>query len=312
LLFTTLLQGWFLPASGMSGTGWMIALVIVIAAIAGLVELSFYAFMYEPPLRQLTPKPGQNGLAQFLAPLKEKKFFPFLLLIFFIMASTSAVAPFLWRHFLDVVQLSPLKASLILQATPLLATFLFGRLWGRWIDRHGIKPAIAIGVSGGTLAMLCWPFISPQFWWVGLFVGFMGSVFWLAVDISFMNGLMRFTSLAGGHRYATLYNFFAASGGALAGVLAGEIAQQLVATQWVAELRSTLLTYHIQFSPYVVLILIGALIRFFAVAVVLPRLEHDKPVKSFQAVRMFHTQIYYAIAGSISMPVRMVRSRIKL
>lgn len=308
LLATSLPLAFLLPKTDHPNAAWILYTIFIIAVIAGCVEIYFYRFIYEPPKQ---PK-STNGVDDaLLAPFKDTEFLRFLLLVLVVTASSTVVGPFLWRHLMKALALPPMNATLILQTSALVAGCLLARPWGRWIDRHGIKPALGFALTGGVIVTALWPLVHPSYWWFGMFIGFFGSAVWLAVDLSFLNGVMRYTARPGGTRYAVLFNLTAALGGATAGIAAGEFAERFQHAGWIADIATSLAPYHIQFNVYMVLLAVCLLLRIIAVAVILPTLPHDRASSSMGSIRLLQSDLFETASEIVTLPVRYAYKKVR-
>lgn len=308
LLATSLPLAFVLPKTDHPHAAWTLYIIFTIAVIAGCIEIYFYRFVYEPPKQ---PKATSGADDAFLAPFKDTEFLRFLLLVLVVTASTTVVGPFLWRHLMKALELPPMNATLILQTSALVAGCLLARPWGRWIDRHGIKPALGFSLTGGVIVTALWPLVHPSYWWLGMVVGFLGSAVWVAVDLSFLNGVMRYTARPGGTRYAVLFNLTAAVGGATAGIAAGEFAERYANSPLIAHIAASLAPYHIQFNVYMVLLAVCLLLRVIAVAVILPTLPHDRSSSSMGSIRLLQSDLFETASEIVTFPVRYAYKKVR-
>ena len=308
LLGTSLTLAFVLPNASHPNAAYILYAIFAVAAIAGCIETWFYRYMYEPPR---APAIAAGDDASFLAPLRDTEFLRFLALALVVTASTVVVGPFLWRHLMQSLHLDSMKATLILQTSALVANFLLAKLWGRYIDRHGIKPTLGFAIAGGILATTLWPLIHPSYWWTGMIVGFLGSAVWVAVDLAFLNGMMRFTARPGGTRYAVIFNLTAAIGGATAGIAAGEFAERFGSAGWIADIAAFLAPYNIQFNVYMVLLAVCLLLRVIAVAVLLPSLPHDRPTSSMESIRLLQSDLFETAGEIVTFPVRYAYHKVR-
>jgi len=312
LLCGSLLVAWALPRPNeLNAAAWVMG-VCAVAAVSGAGEIIGYFFVTEPPMRGRR----SSGLGDLARPLADPAFRPFLLFGMTVTAGTSVLGPFLWRHFLEAQQLSPLKTTLILQTAPILASIAVVPFWGRAIDRFGTKPTLALATVGGTVATICWPAVSPAWWAVGLVIAAAGQSLWAGVDMGMMNALLRVGSVdprtgRGGATYVAAYNVACAVAGVAAGLAAGEAAQRMRGVEWIATAAERFAAVGLQFNPYVVLLVVSILLRLAAVAVVLPRVPRDGPRPTVESVQAMAGQLYSGLSVLLFASWRQVGRRVR-
>jgi MFS family permease len=265
---------------------WTLLALFVFAAGCGVCEIFMYRGVREVPFQR---EPEHDWLAEHLEPLGNPDFRRFLYLGMAVVAGNAFVDPYLYAHCTDSLHLGSFKTLLILQSAPVLMVVLTGPFWGLCLDRFGRKATLAFTMWGATLASLCWVFVGPRTWWLGLLTAAVVRVFWAGVDLSFFNMILRWATGAtrggGGGAYTAVYNVGLAVAGLSAGYLSGELAVHLNAARWVADLQGWLRPWHVQFSPYLFLVLVGIALRFAAAGIFLPRVRREFPSPTFKNVR---------------------------
>lgn len=119
-----------------------------------------------------------------------RNYFLFLLSIFFILTSVSAVRP-LTSLFAEQLGASLLEVGLITAFYSLLPIFI-AIITGRFIDRFGEKIPLVIGALGSSLSLLL-PFLIPELYTLYFCLIILGGSQFLAV-VAVQNGLSKLTS----------------------------------------------------------------------------------------------------------------------
>ncbi len=321
LLLSGVILSFVLPQADDPNVAWVLLAVFGAATFFGLIEVTAYFRVHQSPPRTPTPahvssspahqapRPGDVGLLRQLAmPLADRRFAPTLISAMCLAAATAVIGPFLWRHFLDGLQIGPTKTTLILQVAPLVATLLAVAFWGRMLDRFGLRTMLIVCVVGGTLNTMAWPLVTAERWWLGLLISISGQVFWAGVDLALLNVVLRESARPGGNTYAAVFNTACAAATFLAGVVAGEIAKRISGTGWVESLAAWHASVGLAFSPYMVLLAISVLIRFATVAMLL-RMPVESPYSTLSAVRTMGTGLYSSVAVALSTGMRTVMRR---
>jgi MFS family permease len=290
-----------LPKADHPYAKWIVFGIFFFASCSGLLELTAYWKAYDPPRRRPRVQPRD-----LLAPLLDKSFFPFLLFAFLIASSNGIVGPFLWRHFLSAESLAPLKVTLILQTSALVGTFLMAAIWGIWVDRHGTKASMAFALTLSQLPTFLWPLVTPDRWYLGAIIMFVGVAFWAGVDVSLSNRLFQIGARKG-PGYFAIYNAVVALAGFGSTALGGEIAERLHNSPHITSLANSLAPYHIIFNVYILLVLLCILLRFFALLVLTQYLPRDNPESTASHVRQLANAMQSHIVGLAILPWRHFR-----
>lgn len=299
-LVSSVLLAAVLPSAQSPWAAWTIFGVFTVAAITGAIELLGYRHAYDTPRRRPAIR-----TAELLKPLADRAFLPFLVLGMLVAASNGIVGPFLWRHFLAAMEMPPLKVTLILQTSALLAMMLTAGVWGAWVDRYGAKAAMVVGIICGQAATLAWPVVSVERWWLGLAVMLVGVGFWTAVDVGLVNRLFRYGQ-SGGPGYFALFNGALAVAGFTATWLGGEIAERFASASWIDAVARWAEPYGLAFNVYMFLSLLCVGLRFVALGWLLRLVPRDKPHRTSDAVRRMALQMQAGAIAVLAWPWRRV------
>lgn len=299
-LVSSVLLAVVLPSAGSPTAAWTVFGVFTVAAVMGCIELLGYRHAYDTPRRRPPIR-----VSELLKPLTDRAFIPFLVLGLLVAASNGILGPFLWRHLLSAHEMPPLKVTLILQTSALLAMMLTAGIWGKWVDRFGPKAAIIVGILCGQLATLAWPVVNLEAWWLGLIVVLVGVGFWTGVDVGIVNRLFRYGQ-AGGPGYFAVFNGTLAVSGFAATWLGGEIAERFGHSEWIGRMAEALAGYGLSFNVYMLLLLLCVALRFAAVLWLMYVVPRDKPQRTSDAVRQMALQMQAGAIALLAWPWRRV------
>jgi hypothetical protein len=302
-LVTSLGLALFLPDAGQAHARWIVLGAFAVAAACGGAEVLAYRRIYEPP-RASAPIRAKD----LLTPFTDRAFLPFMVFTFTIAFANAAAGPFLWRHLMGPVGISTLRTTLILQTSALVGAILTGSLWGYWTDRHGTKAAYVVAIVGSTVAMLAWPLVTPEHWWVGLIVQFGSVCFWTGVDVSNVNRLFAHAT-KGGPGYLAAFNTFTAVAAFAATAIAGELMSRVEGARWLAEVTAFHARHHLAFTAYSLLIIACVLIRVGGLIYLCKHIARQHPSPTAAGVRAITMQIQSGLMGLIYLPVRGFRAR---
>ncbi len=80
------------------------------------------------------------------------------------------------------------------------------RPWGRFIDRHGNKPAMRLALLLGTLNPLIWIFLSPDSYWFIYIEAFLSGIMWSCVGIVTANMVLAIAPDKYRQMYSGVFN----------------------------------------------------------------------------------------------------------
>lgn len=300
-LLSTLVVAFTLPKVGQPHAHVILFATLTVVSILGAAECFKYREVYDPPRRPVTVKLSDLG-----RPLQDREFRPFLIFGFIIAFANGILAPFLWRHLLTALEMRPWQATLILQTFAIVGTVLTAPLWGRWMDRHGTKPAMILALIGSSVALLAWPLVSAEHWWVGLALSIVSTGFYTGVDVSLSNRLFGHGS-RGGPGYFAVFNATLAISGFTSTYLGGELVERFKSAEWVKDLASSHNEYGLVFNAYTLLVAACFTLRMTGLYWLTRHLPRDKPTETVAAVRLMVNQIQDGITSVVLYPVRFIR-----
>jgi hypothetical protein len=110
---------------------------------------------------------GRDYLRRAMAPLRDSVFRHYLWFAVTLRMILSAYSPFMVVFLRESLQLSPSGVIAINTVGSLGAIATLGQ-WGRWTDRVGAKPALAVSICGVGLGLLLWLIARPGGLWIWL------------------------------------------------------------------------------------------------------------------------------------------------
>lgn len=299
MLVSGIVLAWFLPQNMQApGAGLILFILFIIAALTGAMDILGYVFVRDDPPLNPAKTSWQTNL---LKPLRDPTFRPLLYFAMTATAGTFFLWPFLFKQMLNALHVDAFKTMIALQVAPIGAVMCMSTVWGRCLDRIGRKPTLLVGCVGGALVTLVWFVISPELWWLGLIVTALGQTLWNAVDQGYFNYVLLFTS--GGKNgtssgdntgYAAVFNVGISLAGMAASLLSGALANHLDNSSWVVQVQQTI--GPLQFSPYLLLVLISVALRLSAAAIFLPRIQEPGAPTALKSVKMVGKVIFESLS----------------
>lgn len=300
--FATAAVAWLLDA--VTGYGaeifrQTISVALAVAAICGVLDIALFKSV--PPAQKTRADEHVSFRELVAQPLRDPNFRRFLAFNFTLNFGIGYVGQFIWLYLFDVVQMSNLRANMMLVAIPLIVSMLSFPLWGRMVDRLGCRPTlIAAGlliVHGGA----SWIFVRQESWWLGYAGSILATLAWPGVELASLNMVLRLSAAREGihtHRgsaYVAVNSVVVALGGICSGLFGGAVAEWL--SEWKGSLFGLPLTYH------GVLLLISALLRavslLFLIGLQEPQAHHARA-----AFRYLATNIYNNVQQAALAPLR--------
>ena len=184
-----------------SGLPWAFLGVFSAAGIIGLAGMLI--------LRKQPEKPKEIESESFrtmlITPFRDKNFRNLAIFGIWWMLAVGIGAPF-WQPFMmqrlhmDVVQI------LLYGTVATVGAQVAIRPWGRFIDRHGNKPAMRLALLLGTLNPLIWIFLSPDSYWFIYIEAFFTGIMWSCVGIVTANMVLAIAPDKYRQMYSGVFN----------------------------------------------------------------------------------------------------------
>jgi MFS family permease len=288
-----------------------VAIVFMVAALFGLVDIIFFEFVVDVPRK---PSQGIHLLRAMKGPLHDKHFLwmcGFVGMLFF---AVSFMGQFLTKYVMEqlaggtgaAARHVNLTTQMMVLVAPNLASLLVIGAWGRAADRKGKKPVLALAALGLVPVGFGWCLVSSGNPWLGYLLSMAGTALWQGVDAANWNLVMEMggsadespNGAAGGSAYVAVNSVIINLAGAAGGLSAGAIAQSLHDWQWVTAFKT--------FTYYDVLFALSALLRLVAVVVFLPHLHEPAARPTHEALRFMTSNLYNNLFNAVQQPLRIL------
>jgi MFS family permease len=317
-----LIAGWALqylaPRDGSFDDGADFRAVLVcgaligVAAIAGVLDIWLFRYVpHVPPIRQVKPKLWDTVGAA----LRNRNFMAFTLYLGVMHFTVAPLGQFFMLFLDESLRVSDLNKQLMLQVAPMLAQLSVLFLLGRMVDRVGRKPMFAIASVGLVPVGVGWCFMLYGHLWLGFVLAALGAILWAGIEVANLSLVMQMSSTAsedgkpaGGSGYwavnVVVFSLSGFAGGLSAGWFVETLKTAQVSVWWLPTPRP--------FGVYELLFLALVLIRFAAIVVMLPFLKEPEAAPTGRALRVIAAEMYAGVLRGISLPRRVIGSRLRL
>jgi len=184
-----------------SGLPWVFLGIFFLAGVIGLAGL--------PILKRQPEKPKETEAEPFFSmlarPFRDRNFRHLSFFGVWWMLAVGIGAPF-WQPFMiqrlhmDVVQI------LVYGTVSTVGAQIAIRPWGRFIDRHGNKPAMRLALLLGAVNPLLWLFLSPENYWFIFVEAFLSGVMWSCAGIVTANMVLAIAPRKYRQMYSGVFN----------------------------------------------------------------------------------------------------------
>ena len=202
------------------------AIVFIIGAIFGTIDIAIYFKIKHPPLILQEQKPTLKKI--IIEPFKDANY---LTLSIFATAFGFAVnfaAPFFNIYMIENLKMNYLVIALSTQITANIATILFVRKFGILVDRYGNRPVVLFGTLGITLIPIMWIFTSQSNYLMVFVANIFGGVFWAAYNLGIFNQMLWFAPERNRSAYIACYTVLTSVFGVALAYICGGFFMQYV------------------------------------------------------------------------------------
>lgn len=185
---------------------WVFLGVFTMAGLIGLTGLTILRRQPERP-KETETEPFVSMLAR---PFRDRNFRRMSLFGVWWMLAVGIGAPF-WQPFMiqrlnmDVVQI------LLYGTVSTVGAQVAIRPWGRFIDRHGNKPAMRLALLLGTVNPLLWLLLTPDNYWFVFVEAFLSGVMWSCAGIVTANMVLSIAPREYRQIYSGVFNALAST-----------------------------------------------------------------------------------------------------
>ena len=240
-----------------------------IAAVLGCIDILFFWNVPDRPARPLARAPRPVEL--FVEPLRQKAFRRYLAFYLLLQVGTPGIGYYIWINVIDQLGVGDLWAQLLFMVFPPLGEVLIGPTWGRMIDRFGRRKVWRMTMLFPSLLPLCWVFVTPATWWLGIFIQILGNIFWNGSEQCSLNKLLHLSGNDhGSSRYQALYALTLAVAGLTSGLLFAGLTRVFGGFHWNVG--------PFAFRYFAVIFMISAIFRTAAYIFLLPKIEPKEEI----------------------------------
>ena len=161
------------------------ALVFVVAAVLGTVDIVSFFWVKDPPM-EISPEKQAFGRL-FIEPFRDRNYLKYMLFTAFWYFSVNLSSPFFNVFMIEELKMNFLIISLFTQVTANLITIFSIRFWGKLTDRYGSKPVMQLCCIFLFSIPLIWLFVTPDTTWVVMIINIFIGLFWPGFEMTSMN-----------------------------------------------------------------------------------------------------------------------------
>jgi len=277
-IVTGLFVSWLMDtATGFTGY----TIVLVIAGIAGSIDICFFFFMKWPPMHPRTNE--TEGIVTMLrSVLRDRgymKIVRYFTLWFF---SVNIMSPFINVYFLEHVQMTFTEITLINQIIPNVATVFIIGWWGRQMDRYGNQPVVQTSGLYCMLLPLAYLFTGPRTFLILPLANVLSGMAWPASDLGQQN---MYLAKAPAHNRSMYVAVFFSSTQLLGTALSNFVGGMLMdgPLQYLQTLNLSLMGFHM--TRYDYLFVLSSILRIICVVLLLPHLKQEGDTPASKMLR---------------------------
>jgi MFS family permease len=185
---------------------WVFLCVFILAGVIGLSGLLVLRKQPERP-KEVETEPFRSMLS---TPFRDSNFRNLAIFGIWWMLAVGIGAPF-WQPFMiqrlhmDVVQI------LLYGTVSTVGAQIAIRPWGRFIDRHGNKPAMRLALLLATVNPVVWLFLSPDCYWFVYIEAFLSGIMWSCAGIVTANMVLSIAPEKYRQMYSGVFNALSCS-----------------------------------------------------------------------------------------------------
>ncbi|MDR3552672.1 MAG: MFS transporter [Clostridia bacterium] len=161
------------------------AIVFIIGALFGVVDIVTFFFVSHPPLIPPEHKPSLRSI--FLDPFKNPDYLKVCLFATMFAFAVNVPSPFFNVYMIENLRMNYLVIALSVQIMSSLTTVLCVRRWGVLADRYGNRPIVLVSAIGIAALPLMWMLSSPTFYFMVYVTNFLGGIFWSGYNLAIYN-----------------------------------------------------------------------------------------------------------------------------
>ena len=241
------LLGWALDYAERSGAEkfrLILSSMFVLSALLGMTEVALLAPIPDP----LNKRPAvQLKLSHLIAgPLRDRQFARYLAFNCSATFANLFLVTYVMLYLIDVVKLSNSRINLLMLVIPMIFTIPAYAIWGKFIDRVGIRSALILAMIGVAPSGITYAMMTPDSWVGWYILQLFVSACYCGVEVATLSWLMSFgRSKDGvpGSNYIAVSSILNGVVGLCAGALVGWTVSK-IGTHWTGSLLGIPLTYH--------------------------------------------------------------------
>jgi MFS family permease len=231
------------------------AAVFGAAGLAALLSLVLLAAQ-PVPVRSQAPRVGlREGFGAVFAPTGFRKVLAAFLLW---NVAVGLSAPFFALYMFRNLRMSYTLVALQMALTA-AASLAANPLWGRMVDRFGVRPVLLLNAGLVSAVPLYWLFPTPEWLWPVWFDAVFSGIVWTGFNLAAFSLPFAVTPPRGRAYFLAVLSLATGLGFGIASVLGGYLAKWLDAFRWQAPWGTVLLSFHVVFIVSSLLRLLAAL-----------------------------------------------------
>lgn len=161
------------------------AIVFIVVALLGSVDIVCFIWIKDPPME--LPEEKIPFFKLFTQPYGNPNYMRFILFVSVFNFGVNFAGPFFNVYMLEHLKMDFFIISLFTQFISNISTIIFIRYWGRLADKYGNKPVMAACCTLIIILPFLWLFVTPQNYFIILFINFLGGALWPGYDMTAMN-----------------------------------------------------------------------------------------------------------------------------
>jgi MFS family permease len=239
------------------------AIVFIIGALFGTVEICSYIKMKHPPVIIAEQKPSLRKI--LTDPFKNTNYLKLTLFATSVAFTVNFAAPFFNVYMIENLKMNYFIIALSTQIMANVATIMFVRKFGVLVDKYGNRPVVLLGALGFSIIPVIWMFTSQSNYLMVFVANFFAGVFWSAYNLGVFNQMVWFAPEKNRSAYTACFTVVTNVFGVAAAYICGGYFMQYIGP--VIEKMQLPFVMGENLSSFQVLFLISTIMRFVAIAI---------------------------------------------
>jgi MFS family permease len=161
------------------------SIIFFVVALIGTIDIILFIWIKNPLME--VPKEKIPFFQLFFEPYGNRNYVRYITFVTVWNFGINIAGPFFNVYLNEHLKMSYFLMSLFAQVAANVATVIFIRHWGRFVDKYGNKPIISLCTSVIIILPFIWCFATPSNYWPILCLNFAAGIFWPGYEIASNN-----------------------------------------------------------------------------------------------------------------------------